>query len=111
MTHFVTGNKGWNFKVPDRADLHPCIPMEQQRVTCASGLILGRVKGSKSISINGEMLIYASGRAHPLGELHKCFSHTFQFFRKFLLQRHCKKCVCMHVKLSVLYSKVASKWE
>lgn len=52
------------------------------------------------------MLIYASGRASPLGELHKCFSHTFQFFRKFLLQRLCKMRVCACVELlSGLWSK------
>lgn len=64
-------------------------------------------RGSKSIRVSGEVLIYASRRASPLGELHKCFSHTFQFFRKFLLQRHCKMHVCACVELlSVLWSKV-----
>lgn len=63
-------------------------------------------KGSKSICVSREMLIYASGRASPLGELHKCFSHTFQFFRKFLLQRLCKMRVCACVELlSGLWSK------
>lgn len=61
---------------------------------------LGDTKGSKSIRINREVLIYASGRADALGELHKCFSHAFQFIKKFFLQGHCKMHVCARVKLA-----------
>lgn len=33
------------------------------------------------------------------GNLHKCFSHTFQFIKEFLLQQHCKMPLCACVKL------------
>lgn len=97
LVHFVTGTKGWDFKVPGSVNLHLWIP---DRAAKSSGESLWSdfwgAQREVHLSVSGGVVICASGRAVALGETPQMFqSHIPVHQEIYFAETLQDACVCM----------------